>query len=516
MSLRRRSLLLAATGAPLAAGVPALIAAPARAAGHRIGDPFTLGVASGDPTPGGMVLWTRLALDPLALDGGGGMPPHTVPVQWQLATDERFGHVVRHGTVPARPEAGHSVHVEPEGLAPGAEYFYRFRTGAHLSPVGRTLTAPRPGTRSRDLLLSFTSCADWQKGYFTPYARMAEDEPDLIAFLGDYFYEYGPYGSHVREQAGHECFTLGDYRLRFAQHHSDPDLQKAHAIAPWAAVYDDHDIENAWAGDVPEQPDPPFLPRRAAAFQAYYENLPLRRAQRPHGPDMRLHRRLQWGAVASLHMLDTREYRDLYACTGKSGLVGDDCTARLDADRTILGAAQERWLDDGLRTSTAAWDILGQQVFFMQMDWHNGDGAQYSNEAWDGYVAARNKVTDALAGYHRNGVVLTGDVHSHWAGEVKRDFQDPDSESVAVELVTTSVTSEGDGLDEYPNTQILLAENPHVKFFNGRRGYVRTRVSMDRMDVEFRSLKYVSTAGAPAYTSGSFVIEAGHPHLNEA
>ncbi|WP_420000121.1 alkaline phosphatase D family protein [Streptomyces boninensis] len=500
-----------------AATLPVLINAPARAAGRRLADPFTLGVASGDPTPGGVVLWTRLAVDPLALDGRGGMPDADVRVQWQIAADQSFRRVVREGTTRARAAAGHSVHVEVDGLAPGGEYFYRFRTGQDLSPVGRTVTAPRPGTRTRDLNLSFTSCSDWQTGYFTPYARMAEDAPDLIAFLGDYFYEYGPYASNViRPVTGGECFTLADYRLRFALHRTDPDLQQAHAIAPWAPVYDDHDIENGWAGDIPEQPDPPFLPRRAAAFQAYWENMPLRRAQHPTGPDMTLYRTIRWGAVANLHMLDTHLYRDLYACTGKPGMIPADCAERLDPGRTMLGAEQEAWLDSRLRTSRATWDLLGQQVFFMQMDWKNGDAVEFSNEGWDGYAATRTKVTDAIAAYRRNGVVLTGDVHSHWAGEVKRDFGDPDSESVGVELVTTSVTSARDGLDEYPNTQILLAENPHVKFFNGRRGYVRTRVTAEAMHVDFRSLKYVSTPGAAAYTSGSYVIEAGSPHLKEA
>ncbi|MEV6103992.1 alkaline phosphatase D family protein [Streptomyces sp. NPDC051940] len=508
MSTSRRTFLIAA------AGVPALINAPALAAdGSRLDYPFTLGVASGDPTSTGVVLWTRLAVDPLAPDGGGGMPDRLVPVEWQLAADDGFQLVLRAGAEVARPEDGHAVHVEVDGLAPGGEYFYRFRVGQDVSPVGRTVTAPRPGTLTRDLRLAFTSCSDWQTGWFTPYRRMAEDQPDLIAFLGDYFYEYGRYGSAVRPIAGGECFTLGDYRLRFAQHHSDPDLQAAHAVAPWVPVYDDHDIENAWAGDVPEQPDPPFLPRRAAAFQAYYENMPLRPTQRPSGPDIALYRTLRWGSVANLHMLDTRLHRDRYACTGRSGMIGADCAERLDPARTLLGAEQEAWLTDGLRTSSAAWDLLGQQVFFMQMDWSNGAGVQYSNEAWDGYVATRNKVTDAIAEYGRNAVVLTGDVHSHWAGEVKRDFADPESESVAVELVTTSVTSARDGLDWYPNTQVLLDENPHVKFFNGRRGYVNARVSAERVDVDFRSLKYVSTPGAPVYTSGSFVIEAGRPEL---
>jgi alkaline phosphatase D len=508
--------LAAALGpAARAASRPALLP-HAKPRANRLSDVFQLGVGSGDPDNRSVVLWTRLAVDPVALDGLGGMPSQPVPVEWQIAKDDRFKKIVRTGTEIARPEEAHSVHAEPGGLDAGTEYFYRFRAAGEISPVGRTLTAPDPNSRGRELRLSFASCADYQKGWFTPYRRMAEDEPDLIAFLGDYIYEYGDYKYPVRDQAGGECFDLAGYRLRHAQHHADPDLQLAHAVAPWAVVYDDHDIENAWAGDVPEQPDPPFLPRRAAAFQAYWENLPLRKAQKPVGASMRLYRSLRWGSVANLHMLDTREYRDLYACTGKSGNVGTDCAERLDESRTIMGAEQEAWLFDRLRTSEATWDVLGQQVFMMQMDWLNGDGQQFSNEGWDGYVGSRNRVAAAIADNKRNGVVLTGDVHSHWAGELKRDYQNPESPSVAVELVATSITSEGDGMDEYPNTKVLLTENPHVKFFNGRRGYVRAVLSEQEMKVDFRSLGYVSEPYAPAYTSGSFVIEPGNPSLNPA
>ncbi|MEV4804494.1 alkaline phosphatase D family protein [Nonomuraea sp. NPDC049421] len=507
--ITRRALLAGGVGLGMSA---ALGITPARAAARRapLSDLFQLGVASGEPTPDGVVLWTRLAVNPVALDGRGGMPDRPVPVQWQLAADENFRTVVRRGTATARPESAHSVHVELEGLEPGAEYFYRFKAGAELSPAGRTLTAPAPGTRSRALNLSFTSCADYQTGWFTAYRRMAEDQPDLIAFLGDYIYEYGAYDHPVRDQAGGECLDLAGYRLRHAQHKADPDLRLAHAVAPWAVVWDDHDVENAWAGDRPS------LARRAAAFQAYYENMPLRRAQKPHGAALRLHRSIRWGRVANLHLLDTRQYRDPYACTGGSGTVGPGCVQRFEPSRTILGQEQETWIDERLRNSRATWDLLGQQVFLMEMDWTNGEGRGYSNEGWDGYVASRDRLTAAIDAYQRNAVVLTGDVHSHWAGEVKRDHQDPESKPVAVELVTTSVTSAGDGMDVYPDTADLLRENPHVTFCNGRRGYVRTRITEREMRVDFRSLPCVTEPGAPARTSGSFVIEPGSPTLNPA
>lgn len=513
--ITRRSLFAGGASLGLTA---ALGASPVRAVARRapLSDVFQLGVASGEPAADGVVLWTRLAMDPIALDGLGGMPDQAVPVMWQVAKDESFRRVVRAGAELARPEAAHSVHVELDGLQPGAEYFYRFRVGTEISPAGRTVTSPAPGTTSRELNLAFTSCADYQTGWFTAYRRMAEDHPDLIAFLGDYLYEYGDYKYPVRDQAGGECLDLAGYRLRHAQHKADPDLQQAHAIAPWAVVWDDHDIENGWAGDIPEQPDPNFLKRRADAFQAYYENMPLRKAQQPNGAALRLHRSIRWGAVANLHLLDTRQYRDLYACTGTSGTVGADCLERLEPNRTILGREQETWIEGELRGSQATWDLLGQQVFMMEMDWVNGEGKGYSNEGWDGYTASRNRLAAAIDDNRRNGVVLTGDVHSHWAGELKRDHQDPASKSVGVELVTTSITSAGNGLDEYPNTQLLLNENPHVKFFNGRRGYVNARVSASEMKVDFRSLRVVTQPHAPVYTSGSFVIEPGNPTLNPA
>ncbi|MCF6476617.1 alkaline phosphatase [Nonomuraea sp. MG754425] len=511
--ITRRAFL--AGGAGLGASA-ALGQAPVRASARRapLADPFRLGVASGEPTHDGVVLWTRLATDPIAPDGLGGMPDRPVPVRWQLARDEHFRHVVRQGAETARREAAHSVHVELDGLDPGAEYFYRFRAGGEISPVGRTLTTPAPGVRGRPLNLSFASCADYQSGWFTAYRRMAEDQPDLIAFLGDYLYEYGAYRHPVRDQAGGECLDLAGYRLRHAQHKADPDSMLAHAAAPWVVVWDDHDIENAWAGDVPEQPGPPFLRRRAAAFRAYYENMPLRRAQRPDGAALRLHRSVRWGALANLHLLDTRQYRDPYACTGRAGTVGPGCADRLAPGRTMLGREQEAWLDERLRRSRATWDLLGQQVFFMQMDWIKGAEEGYSNEGWDGYVASRDRLTAAVDAYGRNAVVLTGDVHAHWAGEIKRDHRDPGSATVAVELVTTSVTSAGDGRDEYPDTRTLLAENPHVKFFNGRRGYVRTRITDRELRADFRALAHVTEPGAPARTCASFVVEAGRPALN--
>ncbi|GAB3295216.1 alkaline phosphatase D family protein [Parasphingorhabdus pacifica] len=486
------------------------LALPGAGAGGRIADPFTLGVASGDPLSDGFVLWTRLAPNPTAEDGKGGMPERVVPVQWEIAKDERFSDIVRSGTAQAAPEFGHSVHVELDGLQAGAEYFYRFRTEGDVSPVGRTRTAPAPGSMS-ELTMCFASCAHYGQGYFTAYRRMAEDEPGLILHLGDYQYEYAAGSDDVREVRGPETRTLANYRQRHGQYKTDPDLQLAHSVAPWLVVWDDHELENNWADEVPEDPDSGFLDRRKAAFRAYYENMPLRSTAKPEGIDMRLYRRLHWGGLATFHMLDTRQYRSDQAC-------GDgwksDCDERLGEDRTMTGKAQEEWLLDGFANSAARWDVLGQQVFFSRRDGTVGEGENFSMDAWSGYVANRDRIAGGIADSRvRNGVVLTGDVHRHWAGEVHAEHEKTDSDIVATELVTSSITSGGDGDD---GSSGAIEENPNLKFYKNRRGYVRTRFSAAQVRADYRVLPYVTERGAEAWTEASFVVEDGTPKLNPA
>uniref|UniRef100_UPI00082AA82C alkaline phosphatase D family protein n=1 Tax=Actinomadura kijaniata TaxID=46161 RepID=UPI00082AA82C len=496
--------------------------APARRRAALAADPFTLGVASGDPEPDGFVLWTRLALNPLAEDGLGGMPFVDFPVQWQVATDERFRRVVRQGTARARAAAAHSVHVELEGLRPGHEYWYRFRVGRHVSPAGLTRTSPHPASYGGALAMAFVSCSQFEQGWFTAYRRLAEDHPDLVLHLGDYQYEYkkGTYnvpGGNVRDHEGPETVTLAGYRQRHAQYKSDPDLQAAHAVAPWLVVFDDHEVENNWAGDVPEAgsdtPDPAaFRARRAAAFQAYYENMPLRRRSVPNGPDIQIYRRVQWGRLANFHMLDTRQFRNDQAC-------GDgykDCAAASDPARSILGAEQERWLVKGFRRSHARWDVLGQQVFFAQRDNNAGPLKVTSMDSWDGYVASRDRITRGWveAGV-RNAVVLTGDVHAHWASDLKENYDDPTSRTVGAELVCTSITSGGDGADSDPAAHPFLKINPHLRFYNNQRGYVLTRIGREKMTADFKTLASVRAKDAPASVKARFVIEDREPGLRQ-
>jgi alkaline phosphatase D len=481
--------------------------------------PFSLGVASGDPLPSGVVLWTRLATDPLAEDGNGGMPPLKVPVYWEVAEDERFRKVVRRGKGFARPELAHSLHVEVGGLKPAREYFYRFRAGFELSATGRTKTAPVPGASVDALGFAFASCQMYEHGYYTAYRRMSEEDLDLVVHLGDYIYEYGPnqyvaQSGNVRTHNSPEIFTLPEYRSRYALYKTDEDLQAAHAAFPWIVTWDDHEVENNYADEVseidsePDQDPEVFLMRRAAAYQAYYEHMPLRRTSVPQGPDMRLYRRISYGNLAEFNVLDTRQYRDDQAAADPE---------RQDPSRTITGEQQEQWLLDGLATSGAIWKVLAQQVFFAKRDGDPGEGERYNMDPWDGYLGSRNRVLEFIQQLRiENPIVLTGDAHNNWAAELKANFEDPNSETLGVEFIGTSITSGGDGADTPgPNQQAVLEENPHIKFFNGQRGYVLCRLTPELWHADYPVLPYVKEPGAPIYTRASFAVEAGKPGLQQ-
>ncbi|WP_344168508.1 alkaline phosphatase D family protein [Kribbella lupini] len=503
---------VAAAGTLPAAGSPLADTTAASASSQPLPDPFTLGIASGDPDYRSVVLWTRLALDPLAADGMGGMPSRRYQVQWQVALDPGMRRVIRSGVVSATPESAHAVHVEVGGLLPGREYYYRFRCERHVSAIGRTLTTPLPGTYGSPLDMAFVSCSNYSGGYFTAYRRMAEEHPSLVLHLGDYIYE-GAGGTGARAHSpAKEIWTLADYRVRHAQYRTDPDLQAAHAVAPWVVVWDDHELENNYADEIPSPAGQAgFLERRAAAYRAYYEMMPLRRSSIPRGIDMQIYRRIQWGRLASFHMLDTRQYRSDQACNDTTS----DCPAALDPARSITGPEQEKWLLDGLGRSSSTWDVIGQQVFFGARDFTAGPAVTYSMDGWDGYVASRQRILDGFQQRHvTNPVVLTGDVHKHYANDLKADFRDPSSRTVGVELVTTSITSGGDGQDFPTGGQLQLDENPHIKLLNNQRGYVKTRITRETLQADFKVIPYVSTPGAPVSTRASFTVEAGTPGLH--
>ncbi|WP_460415705.1 alkaline phosphatase D family protein [Planifilum fimeticola] len=491
---------------------------PVEAAPRFPSYPFTLGVASGDPMPDSVVLWTRLAPDPL---NGGGMPPRDIPVRWEVAADEGFRRIVQSGTAYARSDLAHSVHVEVSGLQPDRQYFYRFKAGSELSPVGRTKTLPAPDAAVPVFTFAFASCQHFEHGYYTAYRRMAEEDLDLILHLGDYIYEHGtgeylsPSGN-VRSHNSRKPQTLEEYRNRHALYKTDPELQKAHAAFPWVVVWDDHEVENNYAGTVPqgEEERRDFIRRRTAAYRAYYEHMPLRSRFMPRQGGIQLYRRFRCGNLADFHVLDTRQYRDDQANGDGWKPPSREST---EPNRTLLGAEQERWLLKGLERSEAQWNVIAQQVFFSKKDVRIGDGELLNMDSWDGYPANRDRILKFIT--HKgisNLVVLTGDVHSNWANEIKADFDRPDSPTVGVEFVGTSITSDGDGFDTRSDIRRILAENPHIKFFNGQRGYVRCTVTPDTWRTDYRVLPYVSRPDAPITTRATFVVENGRPGLRRA
>lgn len=473
-------------------------------------DLFTLGVASGDPTGDAVVLWTRLAPEPLA---GGGMPDQRVPVQWEVATDESFSRVVRQGLVRTTPDVGHSVHVDVRGLKSQAEYFYRFKAGNEISPVGRTQTAPAPASSPRALRFVSSSCQNREAGYYPAWDGVVADAPDFVAFLGDYIYEGASDPAALRPHEGTtEPTDIVGYRNRYGQYRSDPSLQEAHRVLPWIITFDDHEVDNNWADEVPQDPDKQahdaFVARRAAAFQVWWEHMPVRLAPPRTDGSMRIYRRFEIGDLVRLHVLDTRQYRS------------DQIETLTDAyapGRTMTGAAQEQWLFRGLRRPGARWHVLANQVMVAQNDRTAGPTQTFDFDNWDGYRWQRARLMDAFA-QTRNPVVLTGDRHASWFCDLKPDFDDPDSPVVGAEYTGTSIASGGDSnLASFHATfDPIKADSPHWKFIDSHRGYLLHDVSRRAMVTQARVVSTVLQPTAPVSTLGTFVTEDGVPGVQEA
>jgi len=478
------------------------------------GNPFALGVASGYPLPTGVVLWTRLAPAPLV--PGGGMPRDVVSVDWEVATDDRMSHVVQRGVAAAAPDEAHSLHVEVDGLEPARWYWYRFRAGGEASPVGRTRTAPASGATPDRLRFAFASCQHYEQGYFGAYHHMLSDDLDLIIHLGDYIYESSWGREHVRKHGAPEPHTLEDYRIRHALYRTDPDLQAAHAAYPWIVTWDDHEVSNDYADDRSERLDPRewFLARRAAAYRAYYEHMPMRRQMVPFGPQMRVYTRVAFGRLAQFCLLDDRQYRSHQPCVppGRGGsAVVEDCAERLDPALTMLGDTQERWLEYQMDRSQARWNVIAQETLMAQLDRKPGPGQQFWTDGWDGYPVARRRLLEYLGrSKSANPVVIGGDVHSFWVTDLKPDFDDARSPVVATEFCGTSITSQSGRSQE--QAELLLADNPHIRFANVvRRGYVRVELTRERLRADLRAMRSVSQPRAEVETLASFVVEDGRP-----
>ncbi|WP_030397904.1 alkaline phosphatase D family protein [Kitasatospora purpeofusca] len=523
---RRRFLTVASAAAALAftTELPSAHAADNELAPRTLTEnPFTLGVASGDALGDAVVLWTRLA--PRPLEPGSGLPPAgVVEVDWEIARDERFRKVARRGTARAHAEFDWSVHVDADGLDHDRVYWYRFRVGAWTSPVGRTRTAPARNRHVDRVRLGLVSCQAYEDGYFTAYKHLGEEDLDAVFHVGDYIYEYAidaaggdrKYTDRTLPSLfAHETTTLADYRLRYSLYKTDPDLQAAHAAFPWYVTWDDHEVENNYAAGIPEKGQSPeaFVARRAAATRAYWENMPLRMPQ-PNATELKLYRRHHYGRLAQFDILDTRQYRSDQA----NGDGWQYPTAEsADPRRTLMGATQERWLLDGFRSSRAVWNVVPQQVVLSRRQNTTAEVSKLSMDAWDGYPAARERL---LAGVEdigvENLVVLTGDVHVAYAMDVKRDFDNPDSRTVGVEIVGTSIASDGDGEEHPGNWATLTAANPHLKFYDGRRGYTAITLDEEHARADYRVVSHITRPGGTVSTAASFVSEAYHPGLQRA
>lgn len=478
--------------------------------------PFTLGVASGDPTATSCVIWTRLAPRPLEPEGG--MPGLRVAVDWEVADDEKFANVVAKGRATAGPELSYSVHADVPGLRPDRWYWYRFTSNDAVSPAGRLRTAPATAAET-PLRLAVASCQNFPEGYFTAYAHMAREEIDLVMHLGDYIYEYAAGSPGVRSHVGMEIRTVDDYRRRYAQYKQEAELQAAHARCPWTVVWDDHEVDNNYAGLTGElgmESEEQMRLRRAAAYQAWWEHQPVRVPRAKSWADLSIMRTLRWGRLAHFHMLDTRQYRSDQACG--DGYQNVPCGEWARPERTLLGAPQERWLAKEMETSTARWQVLGNQVMVGPYDFTPGDATRVSMDQWSGYPAAMSRLTETIANTAPNRtVILTGDIHSSWVNEIRTDFRKPHLPAIAAEFVGTSITSGGDGTATIPaNAQAALAENPQVKWHNRLRGYLLCDVDRTRWTADYRVLPFVSKPGADISTASRWFVAHGRSGIQHA
>ncbi len=483
--------------------------------------PFSLGVASGDPSPDGFVIWTRLAPDPL--EPHGGMPMGAMPVNWTVASDEGLRNIVAKGQEAARPEVAHTVHVEVAGLQPDRTYFYRFEAGGEQSIRGRARTLPLAAAAPQRLRFGVAGCQAYEDGYYTAYRYLAaENDIAFVFHYGDYIYEYrgdpigagwnGEVSVPVRQHAGEILMSLDDYRRRHAQYKTDPDLQRAHAAHPFFVTFDDHEVRNNWAGDIDDDDATPpeiFRFRRQAAFQAWYEHMAVRRAQLPNGSAIQMYRGARFGNLAAFDFLDTRQYRTNQPCDDGYKIA---CPEVSSPSAHMIDAQEEAWLVRNLKKADARWNIVAQQVMMMSVDRRDPDEAPaklLNVDSWAGYEAQRRRILANMRGLD-NVVVLTGDEHRNFAG-LLHDGERP----VAVEFVSTSITSDGDGQDVPPGAATWLANNPQLKFINDQRGYLTCDVTPDEFRTNFMVVDKVSTPDGTLSKRATLAVARGEPSLRQ-
>ncbi|WP_088182983.1 alkaline phosphatase D family protein [Sphingobium sp. Z007] len=463
-------------------------------------DPFALGVASGDPGKDGFVLWTRL----LSADATP-LAAHAVAVRYEIATDEHFRHIVKAGQGLARPERAHAVHVEISGLSPGRPYWYRFHALGATSPVGRAVTVPRTADRLR---MALTSCQHWEQARFGAYRDLVAAQPDLILQVGDYIYEQSYVGQpKIRDFGAPEPKSLADYRQRHALYKTDPDLQAAHRAAPWIVTWDDHEVLNDYANLANRDALPPelFAPRRAAAYRAYFEHMPIRPSLWLERSAPLLYRAVDWADLVSLSVLDTRQYRTAPPCAMPHmarNVPIRDCAEAGAPDRTIMGAAQEAWLAGRLESERRPWTLIAQQVFFAPL-WLDAARTSSFSDQWDGYAANRNRVLAGLArSAVRNAVVLSGDVHSFWLN----DLHDASNKKVGTEIVTSALAAASPPPGRFGD---IRANNPHVRFSDvDHAGYVLIDITPSALIADFRAIGDRTQMKSPMSSVAQFTVEA--------
>lgn len=469
---------------------------------------FKLGVASGDPLHDRVVLWTRLASEPLE---EGGMPDEDVPVIWEVFADEALEERVAHGWAWAVPELAHCVHVDVAGLEPSRFYWYRFRIGdAQHSPVGRTRTFPAPDDRPERLRIVLACCQKYRDGYYSAHEHIASLDLDVVVFLGDYIYESGGV-STVPGRLPIDTELVGDlrgFRARYGAYRMDPSLQKSHAAHPWIITWDDHEVSNNYADfEFTEARENQGVPAevRAAGYQAWYEHMPVRIASFDDPSFMKIYRHFDYGDLARICVLDTRQYRDPQPCGDETGRA---CAELLAGGLSILGEEQRQWLSETLPDSNRRWSLIAQQVLFSPALMEFGIA---NPDQWDGYIDDRQAVLDLMADPSvSNPMVLSGDVHAAGFAELYADQFDPSSPRIAIEVLATSISSGGDEADELARAaQALERASKSLHYVDAlKRGFTLCEYTQSGCEVTYYAVTTVSTPQADLYTAARFAIEA--------